>query len=206
MQDKVSCDFTKIFTFIVIFTLIIFVLTPLTSNNVSAEDGTGVGVKAVRPRITNVELEHNVGTQHLRLEIFDLNSWKYISEVSVKFYRGGELVRHYVFNQTEDLDRSVEVRKGDGLVDFESHSSKKRATTDQRCSLNLHFHFSGINYDQLKIRARDHSGGTAQSTIDSPSVTRGRSTTIWLLPFIILLAIALVYKEIKDTGGEIDGA
>ncbi len=206
MQSRVSSIYVKIFTLIVIFTLLIFVLTPLYSTNVSADDGAGVGVLPVRPRITDVELKHNFGTQHLRFEIFDLNSWKHVSEASVEFYRGGELVRHYVFNQTEDLERRIEVRKGDGLVNFESNSSAKRETVEQRCTLSLHFQFSGINYDKLTIRARDHSGGTSKSTINFHGVTTGRPMTIYLLPFLILLIAIMIYKTVKDTGGEVDAS
>lgn len=206
MKERLSSRYGKILTFIVIFFLLMLVSTPFSSTTVSAEDGTGVGVESVRPRITEVDLQHNFATQHLRFDIFDLNSWRHVSEASVEFYRGGELVRYYVFNQTEELDRSIEVRKGDGLVDFQSNSSEKSQTVDQRCSLSLHFQFSGINYDRITIRAQDHSGGTSESTIQFQGVTTGIPMTIWLLPFLILIAVGIIYKTIKDTGGEIDGA
>ena len=206
MKDRVSSNYSKLFTFLVIFTVSILISTPFSSNTVSAQDDVGVGVQPVRPRITEVELEHNFATQHLRFVVFDLNSWRHVSEVSVEFYRGSDLVRHYVFNQTEDLERSIEVRRGDGLVDFESHSSDKRETVDQRCNLTLHFQFTGINYDRLTIRARDHAGGTSESTIHFHGVTTGRPMTFWLLPFIILATGAVVYKTVKSVGGEIDGA
>lgn len=205
MKDRVSSNYRKIITFVVIFTLSTVVLTPLPSNTVSANDDVGVGILPVRPRITDIELEHNMGSQHLRFVVFDLNSWHHVSRVSVEFYQGeDELVRHYVFNQTKDLDRSIEVRKGDGLIDFESHSSEKRKTVDQRCNLTLHFQFSGISYDRITIRAQDHAGGTSESTIQFQGVTTGLPMTFWLLPFIVLATAAIMYKTVKSVGGEID--
>ncbi len=206
MKERVSSDYRRIVTFIIISLFLLVVFTPFSSETVKAQDDTGVGVQPVRPRITDIELEHNFATQHLRFVVFDLNSWRHVSEVSVEFYRGNDIVRHYVFNQTEDLERSIEVRKGDGLVDFESHSSDKRETVDQRCNLTLHFQFSGINYDRLTIRARDHAGGTSESTIHFHGVTTGRPMTRYLLPFIILATGAVIYKTVKSVGGEIDGA
>jgi len=205
MTSKLSSIYSKVLTFTVIFTVLLLITTPFSSTTVYAQDDTGVGVLPVRPRITDIELEHNFGTHHLRFVVFDLNSWRHISQVSVEFYRGSELVRHYVFNQTEDLERSIEVRRGDGLVDFESHSSEKRDTVDQRCNLTLEFQFSGINYDRLIIRARDHAGGTSHSEINFHGVTTGRPMTRYLLPFLILATGAIVYKTVKDTGGEISG-
>jgi|GEM_PF-2481716 len=205
MKERVSSNYNKFLTFTAVFIVVLLLLTPFSSTTVSADDdGTGVGVLPVRPRITDVELEHNFGTHHLRFVVFDLNSWRHISEVSVEFYRGSDLVRHYVFNQTEDLERSIEVRRGDGLIDFESHSSEERETVDQRCNLTLEFQFSGINYDRLIIRAQDHAGGTSESEINFHGVTTGRPMTLYLLPFLILATGAIVYKTVKDTGGEID--
>ena len=206
MKGKVSFNYARVLTLFAILSVIILLLTPFSTQNVSAQDDVGVGVQPVRPRITEVQLEHNFGTHYLSFVIFDLNSWRHVSEVSVEFYRGDDLVRHYLFNQTEDLDRSIQVLKGDGLVDFESHSSDKRETVDQRCNLTLEFQFSGINYDRITIRARDHAGGTSESTINFHGVTTGIPMTNYLLPVIILVTGAIVYKSIKSTGGEIDGA
>jgi len=201
-----SSIFYKLSPFLLSLLLVTAAVIPFSTTTVHAEedDGVGVGVQAVRPRITEVKLEHNLATHHLYIHIFDLNSWRHVSQVSVEFYRGSEMIRLYVFNQTEDLERSIEVRKGDGLVDFESRSSEERETVDQRCTLTLHFQFSGINYDRLVIRARDHDGGTSESSIDFHGITTGRQITLYLLPFLIVLVGGMVYKTVKSTGGEID--
>lgn len=206
MKDRVSSNYSRILTFLVIFTVLLLLVTPFSSTRVSAQDGVGVGVLPVKPRITEIELEHNFATHHLRFEVFDLNSWRHISLVSVEFYRGSNLVRQYVFNQTEDLDRTVEVVRGDGLVDFESHSSDETETVEQRCTLSLHFQFRGINYDRIIIRAQDHSDETSRSEINFHGVTTGIPMTLYLLPFLTIATVAIIYKTLKDTGGEISGA
>lgn len=203
MSKRGSISSIKLLIFIVVLLILVFIF-PTSSVTVTAQDDTGVGVLPVRPRITEINLEHNYGTHHLRFTVFDLNSWRHVNEVSVKFYRGDDIVRHYVFNQTRDLKRTIEVRKGDGLVDFESQNSEHRETVDQRCTLSLHFQFRGINYDKLIIRAIDHAGGMSESTINFHGITTGRTITIYLLPFLILATVALVYKTIKDVGGRID--
>lgn len=201
---NISSRYDKVLILIILFTILVLISAPFSSKTVLAQDDTGVGVLAVRPRITEVNLENNFGTQHLRFDVFDLNSWRHVNEVSVEFYRGDDLVRHYVFNQTQDLERSIEVRRGDGLIDFESHSSEQRETVDQRCTLSFHFHFSGINYDRLVIRAMDHAGGTSESTINFHGLNTGRYITPWLLPIFIAATAMVVYRTVKDTGGEVD--
>ena len=202
MTVKLSSRFNKFFILIIV--IIFFFSIPFSSQPVYAQDDVGVGVQAVRPRITEIQLEHNFGTHHLYFDVFDLNSWRHVNQVSVEFYRRDELVRHYVFNQTEDLQRSIEVRRGDGLVDFESNSSELRETVDQRCIINFHFQFSGINYDRLTIRAVDHAGGMSESTINFHGITTGRTITVWLLPVLLVATTAVIYKTVKETGGKID--
>jgi len=199
---KLSSRFNKSLIFIIV--IIFFFSISFSSRPVYAQEEVGVGVRAVRPRITEVKLEHNLGTHHLYFDVFDLNSWRHVSQVSVEFYRRDELVRHYVFNQTEDLQRSIEVRRGDGLIDFESESSDLSETVDQRCTLSFHFQFSGINYDRLTIRAVDHAGGMSESTINFHGITTGRTITVWLLPVLIIATTAVIYKTVKETGGKID--
>ncbi|MFP3872077.1 MAG: hypothetical protein ACOCTR_06435 [Candidatus Natronoplasma sp.] len=203
-RSTASSASLKILSFIVVLFLVSMIVFPFSTTTTEAEDGTGVGVKAVRPRITEVELEHNFGTHHLTVHIFDLNSWRHVSQVSVEFYRGDERIRLYIFNQTQDLERSITVLDGDGLVDFESLSSEERETVDQRCTLTLHFQFRATNYDRLVIQAKDHAGGTSESSIRFHGITTGRTVTWFLLPLILLVTVALVYKMWKDTGGEID--
>ena len=204
LNNKPSSKSKKLLTSLLILMTSLLILAPFSSTTVHAQEDTGVGVRAVRPRITEIQLEHNFGTHHLYFDVFDLNSWRHVSQVSVEFYRRDELVRHYVFNQTRDLQRSIEVRRGDGLVDFESHSSELRETVDQRCTLSFHFQFSGINYDRLTIRAVDHAGGMSESTINFHGITTGRTITVWLLPILIIATTAVIYKTVKETGGKID--
>ena len=204
MPFKLNSSFKNLPILIVILITFILISTPFSLITVSAQEDVGVGVQAVRPRITEIRLEHNFGTHHLYFDVFDLNSWRHVSEVSVEFYRSGELVRHYVFNQNADLQRSIEVRKGDGLVNFESSSSDLRETVDQRCTLSFHFQFNRINYDRLTIRAQDHAGGTSESTINFHGITSGRPITQFILPIILMATVAIIYKTIKETGGEID--
>lgn len=193
----------KGYQFALIIILVMLLSLVSLSSTVSGQEDVGVGVRAVRPRITEVHLEHNYDTHHLYINVFDLNSWRHVKEVSVEFYRGSDLIRHYIFNQTEDLERRIDVIKGDGLVAYEVTSSDLRETVDQRCTLSLHFQFKGINYDKLIIRAVDHAGGTSESVINFHGITTGRTFTPYILLGSMGATAVIIYKTAKDVGGEI---
>lgn len=201
-----SSIFYKLSPFLFSILILSVAVLPFSTTTVYAreDDGVGVGLEAVRPRITEVKLKHNLATDYLHIHIFDLNSWRHVSQVSVEFYRNNDLIRLYVFNQTEDLERSIEVREGEGLVHFESRSSEEQESVDQRCTLSLYFEFSAINYDRLIIRARDRDNGTSRSSMDFHGITTGRRVTYYLLPFLLFATGAMIYRTVKTTGGEID--
>lgn len=204
-MGKSKYRFNKSLSFLVSLLLILIIVLSISTAPTSAEDdGVGVGVESVRPRIIEVQHIEGFRTEQINVTVFDLNGWRHISEVNLKFYRANELVEHYVFNQTEDLQRSIEVRKGDSLEDFESYSSERRETTEQRCNLLLNFTFRGMNYDSLEITAQDQDGGFSDHRTTFERVTAGREYTIYVLPFAVVLTGTMLYYTVKKSGGEID--
>lgn len=192
----------KLFPIIISFIILLSITFPLTTTS-SADDGTGVGVEPIDPRITNVDIIREDGEYHFKIDIFDLNGWAHVNKVEIGLYRKDELMDHYVYNQTYDFEDEFHVEIGESP---EYHGAEKSDgdSVVERCTLTLFLRLRDRGYDRVVIRAVDDHGGTAVSTIDFPGIAAGRPYTWFFLPVALVIAGAIAYTAFKSSGGESD--
>ncbi len=195
----------KLLPIIISFIILLSITFPLTTTS-SADDGTGVGVEPVDPRITNIEIKRDLGEYNFQFDIFDLNGWAHVSKVEIGLLREGETIDHYVYNQTyPDFEDEFWVEKGESPIDQEVNKEDNGDSVEERCTLTLFFQFRDRGYDEVRIRAVDDDGGSAVSYIDFPGIAAGHSYTAVFLATAGAGAIGLAYKAYKDSGGAIGG-